>query len=587
MNAEWSLDVLFSGFDDPAYEKTLETLEQGIRKFERHADSLQDVKEADVAKACKDALLLMEEITVAFEELTVYASLRCEANTRDAEANAQLGKLYQVGADESVPETKFKEFVAGIKDLDAVIEQDEILKEYSYMLHNIQRDSKYLLSAEVEMVLSKTQEYAGNAWTKQQSYLTSTVAVEFEGKKETLSSIRNKAYADDKEIRKKAYEAELAAYDKIKDAVSFSLNSIKMQNITETKLRGFESPIERTLYESRMKRSTLDAMFEAIDEYLPKFHAYLKAKAAKLGYTKGLPWYELFAPMGKEGKKFTAEEAGDYLVKNFASFDTDLSDMIKKAFDEAWIDFYPREGKVGGAFCAELNSKKQSRILTNFDGTFGDVVTLAHELGHAFHNVNLFEHRPLNHELAMQLAETASTFNENVITQAAIEQAQDKEEKMHLVENQLQDLTQVICDIYSRYLFETEVFEKRADQFLYADDLCEIMLNAQKKAYGDGLDHELLHPYMWICKGHYYSAGLSFYNFPYAFGALFARGLFVKYQTEGKPFVEQYRKMLHMTTVMDIEEAAAVAGIDITDKSFWKSSLQSVSEEIDSFLEMC
>ena len=322
-------------------------------------------------------------------------------------------------------------------------------------------------------------------------------------------------------------------------------------------------------------------MLGAMDEYLPKFWQYLKAKGRQLGHENGLPWYDLFAPMGKSSTKFTAEAARDYLVNLFAEFDGELSQMIATAFDNAWIDFYPRDGKAGGAFCAGVECLGESRILTNFDGMFGDVVTLAHELGHAFHNQCIRDHRSLNQDYSMPLAETASTFNECVVMASAISKASSKEEKIALIESQLQDITQVICDIYSRFRFEAAVFENREEKFMDAATLCSFMEDAQKKSYGDGLDATCLHPYMWICKSHYY--GPTFYNFPYAFGALFARGLYACYEKEGASFVPKYKKLLYTTAVASAEDTAKVAGIDLTDKEFWRSALQTVADQIDQF----
>lgn len=186
----------------------------------------------------------------------------------------------------------------------------------------------------------------------------------------------------------------------------------------------------------------------------------------------------------------------------------------------------------------------------------------------------------------MPVAETASTFNENIVNNAAYAAAQSDGERLAILESQLMDACQIICDIYSRYLFETAVFELRDEEFLPADRLCELMLETQKKAYGDGLDHSALHPYMWLCKSHYYSGSLSFYNFPYAFGGLFARGLYAKYREEGAAFVPKYKALLHATTVMSAEDAAAIAGIDLTDRRFWESSLASIAKDIDEFLAL-
>ena len=417
-----------------------------------------------------------------------------------------------------------------------------------------------------------------------QGYLTSTVPVEYNGGITNLSAIRNLAYDPDPAVRKAAYEAEIACYDKIKAPVAYALNSIKLETISDCQLRGYASPLDRTLAQSYMKRETLEAMLAAMVEYLPKFRQYLQAKARLLGHENGLPWYDLFAPVGTSGRKYTTEEARDMLVELFASFDAELARMVQTAFNEEWIDFFPRDGKSGGAFCAGVDCIGESRILTNFDGMLTDVVTLAHELGHAFHNLCIQNHRPLNKDYSMPVAETASTFNECVVMAAAIARTEDKMEKLALVESQLQDVTQIIVDIYSRFRFEAMVFENREQQFMDADALCSIMEKAQEESYGDGLNADIRHPFMWICKGHYY--GPTFYNFPYAFGGLFARGLYAQYEKEGASFVPKYKKLLYATPVATAEDVAKVAGIDLTDKEFWRSALQTVANQIDAFCEL-
>ena len=453
--------------------------------------------------------------------------------------------------------------------------------EYEFLFSNLLDSSRYLLGDLGEKIMARMSISGGSAWEELQQYLTSTVPVTYRGQTLNLSSVRNLAYDPDPQVRKDAYEAELACYAAIKDPVAFALNSLKLETISDCQLRGYASPLERTLKQANMEQATLDAMLGAMDEYLPKFWQYLKAKGKALGHGNGLPWYDLFAPMGNSSTKFTIEEARDFLVKLFAGFDQELSDMVAEAFDNSWIDFYPRSGKRGGAFCAGVECLGESRILTNFDGMFTDVVTLAHELGHAFHNQCIRDHRPLNHDYSMPVAETASTFNECVVMASAIKQAASKDEQLALIESQLQDATQIICDIYSRFRFEKMVFDHREEQFMHADTLCGFMLEAQKQSYGDGLDHNCLHPYMWVCKGHYY--GSTYYNFPYAFGGLFARGLYALYEKEGASFVPRYKKLLHTTTVATAENTAKVADIDLTDKNFWRGALQTIADQIDLF----
>jgi pepF/M3 family oligoendopeptidase len=579
---EWSLDVLYKGYDDEAFRNDFKKMDTLIQRCTQAADQLSHT---DETAALHSMLSLLEEFHTLADRVGHFISLKQSTNTSDGRTVSLMNQFSQKFSGITKANARFNRYVAEIEDLDACIEQDALLKEYSYLLHTIKEDSKYLLSDDVEEVLSKMNISGGEAWANLQEYLTSIVEVDYKKEATTLSQIRNMAYDSDPQVRKSAYEAELKAYDKIRDAVAFSLNSIKAQVLTECELRGFASPLAMTLHNAHMKQETLDALLHTMQSYMPKFHAYLKRKAELLGYKNGLPWYELFAPLGEETKTYRVEEAKEYLLKHFRPFAEDMADMMERAFDESWIDFFPRKGKVGGAFCANLSGVKQSRVLTNYDGALGDIVTLAHELGHAYHGMMIENHRPLNTDYSMPVAETASTFNENIIMNAAIEEAEGQE-KITLIENQLQDLTQVICDIYSRFLFEKTVFEKRKDSFMFADELEAIMIETQKQAYGDGLDPDYLHPYMWICKSHYYSSGLSFYNFPYAFGALFARGLIVKYQQEKDAFVPKYRELLKATTISSVEDVAAMADIDLCDEAFWTSCLDTCAQRIDEFLEL-
>ena len=580
---KWNLDILYTGFDTVEYQNDLKRLKELIPELIAFADECKNMK-AD--QLLTEYVKKSEEMSELIEKLAIYANLRYSANTRDTEAASMLGILMQSMSATAAPNAIIEKAISEIEDLDGVIESTPTLKEFEYLIKNIKRDSRYLLSDKEETVFAKMGLSGASAWSDLQSSLTSSVKVKYEGEEITLSAVRNLAYSPDAEVRRKAFEAEIACYDSIKESVAFALNSIKLQVLTECELRGYESPLAKSLYQSRMKKETLDALLGAMQEYLPAFRKYLKAKAKALGHEGSLPFYDLFAPMGKNDKVYSVEDAKNYLLGIFGQFDQDLHDMVKCAFENGWIDFFPREGKVGGAFDCGVPSAKQSRVLTNFDGSFSDVVTLAHELGHSFHDRQVFSHSVLNQGYSMPVAETASTFNEVLVMETAIAAATDKDEKLALIESQLMDACQIIVDIYSRFLFEASVFEHRPTEFMNADRMCELMVNAQKNSYGDGLDENALHPYMWLCKGHYYSGGLSFYNYPYAFGGLFARGLYAKYKKEGESFVSTYKAMLNATSISDVEECAMSAGVDLTDKEFWRNGLQSIADRIDEFCEL-
>ena len=581
MNEVWNLEAIYPGFDSPEFKQELADLKATVADYAQWVKTLETLDPLEGLKTGTDYL---EKLLTYGNKLVEYCLLRQAANTLDDEATSGASQVMGLLSTIAGPKAVYKAWACRLPNLMELVAGDEVLKEYTFLYSTLRDASGFQLSGRGEEIMAKMELSGSSAWGDLQQFLTSTVPVTYRGEQTNLSAIRNLAYDPDPAVRKDAYEAELQCYERIADSVAFALNSIKLETITDCELRGYESPLERTLKEAHMSRATLDAMLGAMDEYLPKFWQYLKAKGKALGHEKGLPWYDLFAPMGNMTGKYTAEEARDYLVELFSGFDQELADMVARAFDNAWIDFYPRSGKSGGAFCSGVDCLHESRILTNFDGQFTDVVTLAHELGHAFHNQCIDSHRVLNHDYSMPLAETASTFNECVIMNAAIKAAKSDDEKLALIESQLQDATQVICDIYSRYRFETMVFEKRREEFMGEQALCGLMTEAQKQSYGDGLDEGVMHPYMWVCKSHYY--GPTFYNFPYAFGALFARGLYAQYERDGAAFVPKYKRLLYTTAVATAEDTAKVADIDLTDKDFWRSALQMLADEIDLFCQL-
>ena len=444
MNEVWNLNVIYEGFEDPQYEKDLNLLKE---KAAAYAAATGCLAETDPLEGLRSCITLEEEVTRLANKLAEYAMLRQSADARDAQAGSQIGRIMAVISGLAAPQAAFKDWASKLPNLMELVCADEMLKEYTFLFENLSKSSRYLLSGQAEAVMAKMQLSGGNAWSDLHGYITSTVPVTYRGQTINLSAVRNLAYDPDPQVRKDAYEAEIACYDRIKDAAAFALNSIKLETLSDCELRGYASPLARTLEHSNMEAATLEAMLGAMDEYSPKFWQYLKAKGKALGHENGLPWYDLFAPMGASSTKFTTQESRDFLVEQFEGFNPDEAKMIADAFDQEWIDFFPREGKAGGAFCAGVEAIGQSRILTNFDGAFGDVVTLAHELGHAWHNECIKDHRVLNHDYSMPLAETASTFNECVVMASAIKKAADDQEKLALIVSQLPDATQIICDI--------------------------------------------------------------------------------------------------------------------------------------------
>jgi pepF/M3 family oligoendopeptidase len=336
-----------------------------------------------------------------------------------------------------------------------------------------------------------------------------------------------------------------------------------------------------------MDRATLEAMLGAMRDSFPMFRRYFNHKAKLIGKEK-LAWWDLFAPLGKTDKVYSWDEARDFIVENFNKFSPELGAFAKRTFDENWIDGEQREGKRGGAFCMGVPAVKESRILANFDGSFDQVSTLAHEIGHAFHNECAYKagKTELQQATPMTLAETASIMCETIATEAALAETTDRDEVLAILEAQMNNASQVVVDIYSRYLFEKEVFERRAKSELSADEINDIMERAQKATFGDGLDEKYLQKYMWTWKPHYYSAGFSFYNYPYTFGLLFATGLYAIYKKRGAEFVPAYKELLATTGEANAADLADKFGINIRTKKFWADSLAIIGKRVDRFCQL-
>lgn len=588
MDMRWSLDELYTSFESPNFKNDTIKVNELVNEIREWS---KDNLNTDYNAVGKIVHFLNAEIEFnhVFSKLMTYASLTSSVDARNEEALKTIDKLQVKYNELTEPSVSFEKWVSSLDNLEEIINSSDFLKEHNFYLNQIVNKAKYLLSEDQEVLIAKMSNTGSRAWSKLQDVLSSTLLVNIESdgehKQLPLPVVRNLAYAFNAAVRKNAYEAELKAYKKIEDSSAACLNGIKGEVITVSSLRGYSSPLDETIIKSRIDNETLEAMLSAMRESLPDFHKYYRKKAEILGHKNGLPFYDLFAPMGKADMKFTYDEARDYIVKNFRTFSNELADFASNAFEKRWIDAEPRDGKRGGAFCSNIQAIGESRILSNFDGSFSNMSTLAHELGHGYHGHCLKGETLLNSHYTMPIAETASIFCETIIMNAALAEATE-EQAFGILETSISDAGQVIVDIYSRFLFESALFEGRKDHALSVSELKEAMLNAQKEAYGNGLDPDCLHPYMWLCKPHYYSANPSFYNFPYAFGLLFAKGVYAEYLKRGKEFVPKYDELLKATGKNNIIDVAKMIDIDIHSINFWRSSLDLVKNDIERFIEL-
>jgi pepF/M3 family oligoendopeptidase len=513
-------------------------------------------------------------------------------DSRDKLAMKALSEFEQASLPMSKLSTQFKAWLGRIAPkLQEAVKLNKSAAAHAFMIKEAAEQSKYLMSEAEEALAAEMSLSGGNAFEKLQGTVTSQLTVDFEldGKTEKMPmpALINLRSHPDEATRRRAYEAENAAWEGVKETLAACLNGVKGEANTLNKRRGRKDAIHSSIEAARLDRKTLEAMLSSMKDSFPMFRRYYNAKAKKIGKEK-LAWWDIFAPLGKTDRIYSFEEARDFILENFGRFSPDLRAFAKRAFDDKWIDAEQRDGKRGGAFCMEIQGLKESRILSNFDGSFDQVSTLAHELGHAFHNECAFQAKKtvLQQLTPMTLAETASTMCETIVTEAVLATTKDPQEELAVLEAQIQGAGQVVVDIYSRYLFEKEVFERREHSELSADDFDDIMERAQKATYGGALDERYLQKFMWTWKPHYYSPALSFYNYPYAFGLLFATGLYAIYKQRGADFVQDYKHLLASTGEQTAARLAKRFGIDIRARKFWDDSLAIVGKRIDRFCEL-
>jgi len=537
----WDLSNVYPSLASREYAdavKHLAALIEEQKKFLAEKVSKVDAQ-ADaqvIADTAGQMIKRYNEILKIAGTLNAYVESFVSTNSFDREAQKKQSELEQLLVEGSKLEIQSRTWIGKVADrIDAFVPLNPETRAHAFYLKESAEQSKYLMSEAEEMLASELALTGGNAWSKLHGTVTSqlTAEMELDGKVQKLpvTAIINLHSHPSEEVRKRAYETENRVWEAAKEPLAAAMNGIKGEVNTLNRHRGRKDALHSSLDAARIDRPTLEAMLEAMRESFPMFRRYYHAKAKRFGQ-EALPWWNLFAPVGKTSTVYSFPEARDFVLTHFGEFSPELSDFARRAFDHHWLDCEMRDGKRGGGFCMEVPGVGESRILTNFDGSLDQVSTIAHELGHAFHNDCAVKagKTEIQKFTPMTLAETASIMCETIVATAALAQAKSPAEELAILETQLIGDSQVIVDIYSRFLFEKEVFERREKSELSAEELCEIMENSQKATYGDGLDERYLQKWMWTWKPHYYSSGLSFYNYPYAFGLLFGTGLYAIYQ---------------------------------------------------------
>lgn len=561
---KWDLESIYPSVTSPLFEDDINAIYQ-------KAEELKS-KSADKNSSILSILSLYDEMADIVENVGSYVYTSFSVNTTDRDVLAAMGKAEKAQTVASDASTVMVHYLSQRTDEFSSPE----LEPYALFLKEVKTEAEHMMSLEEEALANEMLQVSASAWSRLQESVTASI---HDGDK-TLTQLRGLAMDSDRSVRKDAYEREVKILADNKTAIAAALNGVKGTALLLEKRRGWKDPLDRSCNTARISRKALSALIEALEESLPIFRDYLKTKAKLLGLER-LEWYDMFAPVGDASMSFTFEEAKALIIDAYSSFSPEVGAFIKNALDSHWVDPEAHEGKIGGAYDIFFPKKKESRVMMNWEGTYDSVSTLAHELGHAYHDSVVKNYPASQRSYPMTLAETASIFGETVIFQEVLKKA-DKDQQLSLIEAYVQGACQVCVDILSRFYFERSAFEARKDGEVTADDFSAMMLKAQEDTYGDGLG--VKHQYMWAVKGHYYNEGFSFYNYPYAFGQLFALGLFAS-KDSVPDFPKHYKEVLSMTGRFEAKEVAGAAGCDIEDKEFWKKGISVIAGYIEKMKE--
>ncbi|GAB5603023.1 M3 family oligoendopeptidase [Thermus sp. FJN-A] len=555
METTWDLTPLFPGLESPEFQRAWEGLRGRIGDLKALLEG-----EAPLPQVLAALDGLLEEAT----PLWAYLYARFSADTQDEAALAKLSELEVLFLDYRRLSPRLTRYLARQDPGEA--------GPYRLLVEEAKEEALHLMPEGEEVLAAELSLSGRQAWAKLHENLTSQITAVVDGKEMPITKVRNLYFRPEEEVRKKAYEAELKAWEAHEVPIAYALNGVKGEASVLNRRRGYKDDLEPTLFRNRITRKALSAMQEAVRESLPLFRRYFLLKAKALGKER-LDWWDLFAPLG-QGRRWTLEEARRFIGEKLAAFSPNAAQVAEMAFAERWMDLLPRKGKVGGAYCMGRGGGK-SLILANYEESFESVSTLAHELGHAYHNFALREVPASLREVPMTLAETASIMNETLVVEAALKEA-SPEEGLLILDAYLQGAAQVVVDIHSRFLFESWVFQKRKARELSPREFRELMLKAQEEAYGEALATR--HPFMWAVKGHYY--GSDFYNYPYTFGLLFGLAVYQRAKEDPR-FAERYEALLAQSGMYPARELAARFGFDLERVDFWRQGLEVLAEKVE------
>ena len=534
----WELDSIFpDGSQSAALRQMLAALKQDISEL----DDCLCRENCKSAENLKDILQRVETISAKLVECAAFVGCLLAQNVKDSQAKVLMGEIMQLRAALSNVDTQFDQLLVSIPDQQwQALLQEEWLKPIAFPVNEKRELAAKKMEAEKEALAAELAVDGYHAWSQMYDTIIGNLSVTImeDGQEKTFSigQALNLLSEPDRKVRAEAFAQLKRVWQEQEEVLAATLNHLAGFRLSLYRNRGWDDVLAEPLAVNRMSAKTLDAMWAAVNAGKPKLVKYMEQKAKLLGIDK-LAWYDLEAPLGAAGKKMSYDEAATYIIDKFAHFSSELADFAQHAFTQRWIEAEDRPFKQPGGFCTTFPLSKQSRIFSTYSGTIQGVATLAHELGHAYHSFVTRDLPFFLQDYPMNVAETASTFGELLVVDAAIKNASSLEEKLALLDDKLQRGVAFFMDIHCRFLFETRFYQARKQGLLTAQDFNRIMLEAQQEAFCDSLSE--YHPYFWAAKLHFYITDVPFYNFPYTFGYLFSMGIYARALKEGSDFAQR------------------------------------------------
>jgi len=588
----WDLDSIFPGGSKSAELKNYrEGMKTDLAAAAAMLKNLPAKIDNSTLQNWVDFILKLQSTLDSISTVMSFAGCLTSQNVKDDEAHAIEGEVDNYYAEWKKMSTELE-----AKSLDQSDDQWKMLtgckelKDIEFFLNEVRSIAKSKMPLEKEALALELSVNGYHAWNRLYDKMAGDLRGDFEEDGETKSlsigQLAAKMSDGNRDIRKRAFESIYKAWETRADLAGMALNAQAGFRLSLYKNRKWDSVMQEPLVQSRLKEETLNAMWEVIAEKTSQLKPFIEAKKRLLGIDK-YRWFDQFAPCGNSESLYSYEEAGDFIIKNIEPLSTEFADFVKMALKDRWIEAEDRTGKAGGGFCTNMNSVKQSRIFMTYNGTFENLLTLAHELGHAYHQWVVREKPLFSQDYPMPLAETASIFSETLVIDAALEKVDDAQEKLMLLDQKLQAAYTMFSDIHCRYLFDKMFYAERAKGIVQKDRLKEMMIEAQKKAFGDLLDPSGYHDLFWCSKLHFYITEAPFYNFPYTFGYLFSGGVYDRARKEGSAFANKYRDLLADTGCMQTEDLAQKhLGVDLTKKDFWNDAVNRSLSDVDAFVKL-